>query len=57
LLSFPMKDRGLMTRQEYLNAMENVAPLANEQLLERLIVECMHSAGSETIPVKRLLGY
>ena len=56
LATFPMRDAGLMTKEEYMVAMENIAPLANEQLLGRLTTECMHSAGSELVQLKRLAG-
>nr|XP_002121447.1 uncharacterized protein LOC100177030 [Ciona intestinalis] len=49
-----MKEKGQMTTQEFLNAMETISPLANEQLVIRLVHECMLTIGYSVAPVKRL---
>ncbi|XP_076812117.1 uncharacterized protein LOC143459041 [Clavelina lepadiformis] len=54
LSKMPAKEKGLMSKEEFVNAMESVSPLANDTLLEKLVQECLLSVGSSLAAIKKL---
>ena len=51
-----MKEKAQMNSDEFLAAMESIAPLAKDALVKRLTYECMFTMGYTVAPTKKLAG-